>query len=382
MKRKSLLQFAGWTMSALLLAAFSSSAIAQKRFIDGFENGLKGWELYGKGGVFVMKTDDANHGSVLVLRPQGDVYALVRGSEKWGGKRIEGDVLFPSGLDNYFGVVYNFHRQGNRTDFGLIYIKGNDNYLTVNPHRDFNVGRTLYNEYTIPLAGNAAIRTKEWKRFKVEVIGSTCHFYVGNMDVPQLTFSDLELSSGAIGLQPRSVGEDVWVDNIVVSSIQAFSYTGPAKPGGLKYNPDSLLTAWEVIGPLERTNDAVAQNQKNQGYKWRPFPTDRRGALITAQVVDYHGPKTVAYFRTKFSAKNDREVFLHLSTVDDLALWVNGRFHWFIPKGNFAWCDFWSNPDHKGRRIPMPVKAGENEIVFRVRGGVYASGGFFARIEQ
>jgi hypothetical protein len=381
MTKTTYLQFAVWTL-CLSLCSLVTSALGQTRFSDDFEHGLKGWELYGEGGVFVMKTIDSTHGSVLVLRPQGDVFALVKGSEKWGGKQIEGDALFPSELDNYFGVVYNFHRRGRRTDFGLIYIKGNENYLTVNPHRDFNVGRTLYSEYTTTLKGSAAIQKNVWTRFKVEVIGSTCHFYVGNMEVPQLTFSELELSSGEIGLQPRSVGEDVWVDNIRVSSIKAFSYTGPAKPDGLTYDTDSLLTKWEVIGPLERTNDAVAQKYKNRINKWRPFPTDRRGAVITAQVVDYHGPNTVAYFRTTFSVQNAGEVFLNISTVDDLALWVNGRFQWFIPKGNLAWYDFWKNPEHKGRLIPLSAAAGKNEIVLRVRGGVYASGGFFARIEQ
>ena len=32
-------------------------------------------------------------------------------------------------------------------------------------------------------------------------------------------------------------------------------------------------------------------------------------------------------------------------------------------------------------RIPLPLRAGANELVIRVRGGVYASGGFYARIE-
>lgn len=46
-----------------------------------------------------------------------------------------------------------------------------------------------------------------------------------------------------------------------------------------------------------------------------------------------------------------------------------------------AWYDFWTNENHAGQRIPVELIAGENEIVIRVRGGVHASGGFFARVE-
>lgn len=44
--------------------------------------------------------------------------------------------------------------------------------------------------------------------------------------------------------------------------------------------------------------------------------------------------------------------------------------------------DFWTNEEHRGQRIPIQLREGANEIVIRVRGGVYASGGFFARVER
>jgi hypothetical protein len=37
-------------------------------------------------------------------------------------------------------------------------------------------------------------------------------------------------------------------------------------------------------------------------------------------------------------------------------------------------------PAHAGRRVPLDLARGANEVVVRVRGGVYASGGFFARV--
>lgn len=320
-------------------------------------------------------------GRVMVLDPGGDVYAVARGSGGWGPVRIEGDVLFPTDVDNYLAVIYHVRRHGARTDFGAIYIKGNESYLQVNPHRDLNVGRTLYPEYHVPLRGEAAIQTGRWQRFKVEVAGPDCHFYVGDMTTPQLTFGLLELDAGGVGLQPRSVGGPVWVDNVRVARIDRLAYSGPPRPAELSYSSSDLLTNWLAIGPLDRTDDDIARRPGDRRLSWHPFPTDARGAVVTGKIVDYHGPRSVAYFRTRVNATTSAPATLHVSTVDDLALWVNGRFHWFIPRGTAAWYDFSTNPAHRGQRIPIPLAAGVNEIVLRVRGGVYASGGFFARME-
>jgi hypothetical protein len=366
---------------ALLVAlAGVDPAVTQQTelFSDDFERGIAGWDTLGDG-VAIVDSGDPDHGSVLALEPHGDVLATIRGSEAWNGVQLEFDVLFPTVAHSYLGVAYNIRQTGSRLDFGLVYIKGNDSYLRVNPHRDFNVGRTLYEEYRTPLAGGAAIRIGEWQRVRVEVIGNECHFYVGDFTSPQLTFSALELDRGQVGLQPRSVGGVVWVDNVRARPLRQFSYRGRPVPD-VTYTPASLITAWEVAGPFDRTRDELARAPRRFGGMWRPFEVDARGAVITARVTDYHGPSTVAYFRTRIDSDTAGPAILHLSTVDDLALWVNGRFHWFIPRGSLAWYDHSRNEAHGGIRIPITLNAGGNEVVLRVRGGVYASGGFFAQL--
>jgi hypothetical protein len=177
------------------------------------------------------------------------------------------------------------------------------------------------------------------------------------------------------------VGGEVWVDNINVVAIDDFAYQGSPRPEDRKYDPETLLTDWEVLGPMEKTLDEVARIPGAvQG--WRPSPTDGRGAVVTGAVVDSHGPRSVAYFRTRVRSDRPGPAILHLSTIDDLALWVNGRFHWFVDRERYAWHDFWKNPEHEGQKIPVDLVKGENLIVIRVRGGVYATGGFFARIER
>jgi hypothetical protein len=369
-------------LSAMLMRLTSgANAETGTLFRDNFEGNLDKWKITSVPDVVIRDSKDPAHGKVLVLIPNGDVYALVRGSDRWNGIRMEGDVLFPTNESNYLGIIYNFHTHEGRTDFGNIYIKGDGSYLQVNPHRDWNVGRTLYPEYHVELTGPAAIKIGEWQHFKVEVIQNECHFYVGDMTTPRLTFPLQSLkTSGLFGLQPRSVGAEVWVDNINVDSIGAFSYRGPRLPD-IRYDPGSLLTQWEVLGPLEKNQDDVARNPDTKGISWRPFATDERGAVITGMIADYQGPRSGAYFRTRIQSDRDEERWLRISTVDDLAIWINGRFWWFLARDKDAWFDFMKNPQHAGQRIPIQLRKGVNEIVLRVRGGVYASGGFFAALE-
>ena len=348
-------------------------------FEDDFETGLNRWETYGIGTAVIRASGDTAHGNVLVLVPNGDAYALVKDSDRFGPMRIEGDVLFPDDVDDYLGVVYNFSRRGRRTDFGAIYIKGNDSYLQVNPHRDFGVSRTLYPEFRAALTGAASIRRGQWQRFAVEVVERAAHFYVGGSSTPQLTFSGFERRSGAIGLQPRSVGGNVWIDNIRITSIERLSYDGAPIPA-VRPDRSGLVTEWTVAGPFTETDDRLAQSPERYAREWRPFATDDRGAVVSGRVVDYHGPKTVAYYRTRIDAQTARGVELRLSTVDDLAIWLNGRFHSIVPRGDAAWFDFLRNPSHKPQAIPLGLDAGTNELVLRVRGGVYGSGGFFAAV--
>ena len=351
------------------------------RLDDRFDEGLDRWEIIGPRGVRIIDSGDPAHGQVLELTPHGDVLALVRDSAAWGDLRLDADVLFPSDENNYLGVAWDVERRGERTDFGLVYIKGNDSYLQANPHRDFNVSRLLYPEFRTTLSGAAAIETNQWQHIRVEVSGSTCYFYVGDMTTPQMVFPLFEGTSGAIGLAPRSVGSPVWVDNVRIESISAPAYAGP--PTHAIATPDpTVLTDWRVAGPFARTRDELARSPDTAAADWQPFLTDARGAVVTGRAVDYHGPETVAYFRTTIESESAGTVRLHLSTIDDLAIWVNGRFHWFLGRGSSARADFVTNPDRAGQRIPITLHAGSNDLVIRVRGGVYASGGFYAAVER
>jgi hypothetical protein len=364
-----------------LLAAAASGDVA-RRFATGFEGGLEDWDLRGPAGAVATRADGA--GRVLVLSPAGDeVLALLPRAAAWPGVRMSGRFRFPADDDPYLGLVYNFAERGGRQDFAVIYVKGDarGSYLQANPHRDRNVSRLLYPERRAALAGDAAVEIGAWQTFALEVVGHSAHVYVGPGAEPQLTFDLFEGAHGAVGLQPRSVGGDVWVDDLELTPIARLSWSGPARPEAPAYAPGELLGGWQVAGPFERTRDELGRAPAGNPKAWRPFEVDARGAVVSGRVVETHGARTVAYFRAALPASGPRSATLHVSSIDDLALWVDGRFAGFYARGPAAWWDFFRRPDHAGRRIPIELGAGRNELVIRVRGGVYASGGFFARLE-
>lgn len=362
------------------LAAAPHGATAQVLFTDDFENGLAGWDIHGGHVIETVEGGDG-HGRVLRLATDGwDILALIRGSAGWSSVRVDGAVLFPHDGDAYLGLVYGFREVDGRTDFGNIYIKGDGSYLRANPHRDGNVGRTLYEEYNTPLTGESAIRIDEWQRFRMEIVGGEAHVYIGDMRTPRLTFDLYEHAGGAIGFQPRSIGWPVQIDDVMVTAIDGFSWRGPPIPDPA-YAPDSLLTDWDVAGPYPEHRSDLERGGGATDSAWRPFETDRRGAIVTGRVTAYAGENTVAYFRTRVTVRTDTTVALHVSSVDDLVLFVNRRFRGFYAREGLAWHDFWRDPAHAGRRIPIRLYAGENELMVRVRGGTYATGGFFARLE-
>jgi len=381
---------ARWPALVVVLAGFTPGAgsasppvhraPAQALIADDFERGLDRWSVIGEGTARLTPSGDPRHGTVLELVPNGDAAVLIRGSETWGRVRMEGEMLFPTDEDSYLGFLYGFTTRRERRDFGLIYVKGNDSYLQVNPHRDFNVSRLLYPELHVDLTGPSAVTVGTWQRFALEVDGATAHLYVGDTSVPQVTFSELELDSGAIGLQPRSVGGSVWVDNVTVRPIDRLSHDGPAIPARVPVHP-STIVRWQVAGPFARTRDTLALAPVSSPDEWRPFATDARGAVVTGRVVDTHGPDSVAYFRTRVDAARAERVNLQLGTIDDMAIWLNGAFQGFLSRQGAAWFDAGLHPSHPARRVPLSLQPGPNDIVIRVRGGVYASGGFFARLE-
>jgi hypothetical protein len=238
----------------------------------------------------------------------------------------------------------------------------------------------MYPEYSATLDSTSRIHIGRWHTFRAELIDGAVHFYVGDAQSPQLTFDLLSPTQGEIGFRPRVVGARVWIDNIRVRTIERFSsvVTRPAA----ETTQAKLITTWEVRGPLAQADRTLelGRDQESRSSSWSRFPTDARGAVIAARVVDYLGPHTIAYFRTTVRSDTAKTVTLRLASLNQVAIWLNGRFLGHASPIETAWYDIATDSTRPHISAPLRLQAGENRLVLRLRGGQYASGGFYAAL--
>lgn len=380
------------TVFLVVLGVLSSPGVAQgiqapsRVFQDDFEGEPTGWEFLNPRAMQVVDSGDPDHGRVLVMTADGPAnHALIVGSEAWPNARIEGEVLFPEDAHNYLGFIWGWVQQERRIDLGSLYIKGNGSYIRVNPRYGLNPARALYEEFRTPLEGPAAIRIGEWQRFRLEVVGTAAHLYVGTFDRPQVTFDLYMGTPGRLGFKPRVIGGSTWLDNITVDVIDGFSYQGPPIPQ-VEQDTPHLLRDWYVLGPLtavhpglERSPDPLRESVEDDGrtVAWAPFETDRRGAVLSSRVLEFTGSRTRAYFATVISVEEAGEYEFHISSVDDFSLWLDGRFEGHEYRSTLAWYDAFVNPDHAGLGFTAHLEPGEHTLMVLVRGALYAGGGFF-----
>jgi hypothetical protein len=361
-----------------LRASVQASAV----FRDDFSNGASRWRITDSASVRVVPSGDPSHGNVLELVPNGArVHALVIGSVAWRRFAVEGEMLFPDPGQSYLGFIWGYRQADGRSSYGNMYVKGNDSYLQVNPHWDDNPIREMYPEYTAALDTLNRIRIGQWKPFRIEVVDSVVHFYVGAAQQPNLTFDRLRQQPGEIGFRPRVVGSRVWIDNIRVRHIARLTHPGSVVQ---ELAGDRLITQWEFFGPLDRADDLLELGRAHDANTgaWTAFSADGRGAVVAAQVLDYLGPRTIGYFRTTIEAREPRSVTLRLASLNQAAIWLNGRFMGHAPAVETAWRDIAVDSTRPHIDARLRLRAGTNTLVLRLRGGQYASGGFYAALVE
>lgn len=371
----------------ILFLILSRAIYGQALFYDDFEAGLGQWEYQKPGIAQILQTEDAAHKSVLKLTPNKTAECvLIKDSKTWGNIVISGEALFPTDQHDYLGLVYNY-QEADRIDFGCIYIKGKASYIRVNPHRDGNASRALYEEYKTALTGNAEIKVNKWFSFKAEIIGSECHFYVTDMEKPKVIFKYLEYPKGKIGFKPRLVGGEVWLDHISVNQIEGFSYR--TESTRIPYQRDVMLNDWKALGPFHTRKAEVEKSKKNvpirmdgQAYTWSNFSTDPRGCLVAGKISRYATGEKLAYFSTTIHSEKKTQTEIQFSSLNNLHVWVNSAHVGTIEKQRHAWFDAFQEPEHAGNGLPIILQKGKNRILVLVEGGNYSGDGFYASVTK
>ena len=364
-------------------------------FEDDFESGSIGWIVSDPEHVRIVDSPDGGRGHVLQLTPAGSlipavvrrlrslppaepVFALIAGSDSWTAYRLEGKLYFPKANDSYLGVIYHYNEVQGRADFGSIYAiaKPDARYVRVNPHFDWNPARALYEELRVDLPEPMVLGPRRWVGFALEVVRREAHFFVGDDPSPRVTFSSFDAEQGLVGLGPRSIGGTVLVDDIRVRPIPTHRYQGAARPRQLAPGSRGLLTEWEATGPFREPQAPIERGEDRA--TWASFPTDERGAVVSARLLEHGSGRPFGYFRTRVRFAEASRV--ELSTSVPVSIWLDGEPADLHGPGvgvldfrRVAWFDF-----REGPQTWIEVPQGDHELLVRVETD-YSGVGFLAR---
>jgi hypothetical protein len=352
------------------------NACAQLEFADDFESGLERWAALSVDHVEIVKEPDTgNHVLQLTPRTRDLSHALIKPETPQGHVRMEGRFLFPTEGDGYLGFIYNHQADEERTDSGVIYVKSNGSYVRISPHYDGNPSWRLYEELKVDLEGDRHISPYTWYDFRLDVHGRVAALYIGDLSSPVVVFNEAPTNSGTLGLEARpGRGEPVWVDDIRVSALPA-----TANPE-TSLQPRSRLARWQYQAAIEDPLDAALEPPELADTGWRDLAPDSRGAIVTGLLTQSSsGERNVVYLRASFDETGEHETgWLAVSSANRIDVWMDGFFRGTVAPERFIWSDHVRAPNHNGARLPLLLKPGHHELLFRVYGDRFAGGGFFA----
>ena len=361
-------------LRALSLAAFATAS-AEPLIVEDFEIGLNRWSPSPvEQIVIVPEAETDNRVLQLTPNPRSFSHVLLAQTLPSSNLRMEGRFLFPTEGDGYLGFIYNYQQTDERMDFGVIYVKSNGSYLRVSPHFDGNPSWRLHEERKVNLVDDQQIEVGRWHSFRLDVHGHRATLAIGDLERPLVTFSGSPTGSGRLGLEARpGGGEAVWVDDVVVSSLD-----GEAAPSMFR-----TAEQWQYAGPFEPTDEIDLQAPALDDPSWQPVPVDDRGALTTGLLTQFRsGERSWVYLRHRFTVAEGEAgpTWLAASSANRLDVWFNGYFRGVVAPERFIWEDFIDNPSRPGARLPLAPSVGENEIVIRVHGRRFAGGGMFLTV--
>jgi len=373
----------GLTLCAALLLSATSPASGEETtlFTDDFDGTLAQWELLQPDHITIVEEPGSSN-RVVQLKPKTHhfVHALMRGTESAGHVRLEGRMLFPTDGDGYLGLIYNYQTHDGRADFGVIYFKSNGSYVRISPHYDGNPSWRLHEEMKVALDGPRRIEVGRWYSFRLDVAGQTATLYLDDFSKPLVSYSLFEQTSGQLGLEARpGKGEPVWVDQVRVTSLPD-NYVAP--PASNYPQNDQLITRWEAAGPFvpSEAGNGKELPARLQQADWHEFQPDARGMVRSGRMTEYLGDRYVAWFRHSFEFQpgTGQTPMLHLSTANPISIWLNGQWVADVPPQDYTWPDFLSVDEHNGTEISLVTAAGQNTLLLRVDGNIFAAGGFYA----
>jgi len=268
--------------------------------------------------------------------------------------------------------------------FAGVYFRWNNNnaeYFYVRPHMSGKPDSTQYTPRFNGLAGwqlyhgerysaPTAYRFDEWMSVKLVIKDSKMDVYIDS-EQPVLHVDSLMGPEEAGSVRFGGARQDFHISNVQVTHSDTVELVGTPRPR--VEQPEDLLTKF-TVGTTAVTGSTVeAQPWLDktllEGQVWRELVVDETGAVNLAQVSGRTRDVNTLFVKTKLIADADKTVRVRYGFSDRVTVFLNGHA---IAHGD----DSYMTRDYRYLgtvglfdSVFLPLKAGENELVFAVTEG-------------
>ncbi|MEM8528015.1 MAG: hypothetical protein AAGG68_25460 [Bacteroidota bacterium] len=286
-----------------------------------------------------------------------EAHQIVRLKDKrWKNFTLEMDVLGKAmpGLGFRAADLFNYEFLYLR-----VFAGGKNTALQYAPVFNGALGWQLYNYPKYEVI--ADVTPDEWVHLKVEVFEDNLRVYVGDQKTPNLAIKLLGDYSDAGQLFFKTSFADGYFANIEIKESQSFP---------IKSDPpaaSSYLTDWSISPQQEGqlTNQFHYYNwleEAEKNGKWTAIKADNDGLVNFSRYFEH--PKESVFAKTIIESEKDKEVELLYDFSYSMLIVLNDQI---LAYGTELDTENFGRITPGEQRITLPLKAGENKLVFWVR---------------
>lgn len=309
-----------------------------------------------------------------VVEFQGTQSLHLRGAiANWAGANfdtgvIEFDMALPSNAQSFPGVYFRGQDDFNYEHFYLRpHQNGNPDAMQYTPVINGSTGWQIYPHYN----AQTRLPINQWFHVRMEIAADSARIFV-NSDQPTLLVGDLkrERAPGYVMLRGSLGG--AYYANINITPGEPAAAPTEALP---EPRP-GLVRTWRVSPPMApHAAFAAASANRLGGVTWRSLPAETNGVANLARVAERTDEANTVLARLTVRADRSRLAPMRFGFSDRVRVYLNGaplyegadlqasRDYRFL--GIVGWYD----------TLYLPLRRGENEIVFAVSEGDGSPGG-------
>ena len=282
---------------------------------------------------------------------------------------IEYEVMFQPGR-KFAGIQFRIQDAGNHEEFYMrAHQSGNPDATQYTPVYNGMAGWQLY--YGEGYSTACSYNFGTWIQVKLVVAEKSMDVYVDDMSKPLLQVHDLKRTpeSGMIGFWSLLGG--AWYARLSYQSMDS----PPPLTQTLKKRipPEGTISDWEVssafnakdLAPFYALDDFKGMDQ----LIWQTLPVEYSGTVNLAQISPVTQTTNTVLVKTTIHSKLNQILKMDFGYSDDAILYVNGKVLYsgqrrFLSRdyrylGTIGYFD----------AAYLPLKEGENEVVFAITGG-------------